>query len=251
MHIPGLLEVKIVAGKQSWEFEPPFPGEFCRLGNIGSNGLESIELKTTLDSDLVPIHVDGAKNVSRIRIKKGVSSIRMGLRREERNTTAFSIYPENHLRLLSLSEERIAMWEAAIVSQRGTFFLTFQETVNIALKEGIGGILYGMASQLQKWPQMKAFLENLLGKQLLILAEENPRKIREWRVIWYNLAQGMGAIQTPKGAARVHWSKVDPRKSFQYLIQGESVQCRIVPVVQRKGIRPTSFKLEAESITLR
>ncbi|MDP4006986.1 MAG: hypothetical protein Q8P55_00105 [bacterium] len=248
MHIPGLCGIEIT-GEEPREFSPL---EFQKLGNMGSNGLRNIGLRTMVESGLLPVHVDGKKNVSRIRVKRGGASISMGLRKEEGSNVGFVVYPENHIRLLSLTSEQITMWETAVVSQQGNFFLTFQETVNIALKEGIGGILYGVGPQLQKWPQMKSFLGSLLGRRLLMLPEENPQEVRPWRVIWYNLAQGLGAIQTPKGAARVHWSQVAPRKhGFRYLQRGERGECNIVPMVQKPGARPTAFQWEALNVTPR
>lgn len=254
MHIPGLLGIEVVTeGGQSCRLESPFPGDFYRIEDVKLNGSGSgsIVLRVQLDPVLLPVHVDGKKNVSRIRMKKGKPSIRMGLRREL-GGMASSAYPENHLRLLSLTPEHIGMWEIAVVSQRGAFFLTLQETVAISLRRGIGGILYGVGPRLQNWPQMKKFLEDLLGERLLMLGEESPKEVPLGGVIWYNLAQGLGAIQTVKGAARVHWSQAAPREDgFRYLQQGERVNYQITPVILKQGMRPTSFQWEAKNVTPR
>ncbi len=252
MHIPGLLGVGVFWGEQSQELECPFPNGFYRLGNIKPD-VPKIELTSRLNPGLIPIHVDRGKNVSRIRVTKGERlRIRILLNRKEGDNNVSAVYPGNHLRFISLVQNKIVIWEIAVVSQEEALFITFQETFNISLKEGIGGVLYGPGTQLQKWPQMKSFLETFLGRQLLIIPEENPKKVRVGRVIWYNLAQGLGAIQTPNGAARVRWSEVAPRqRGFQYLVRGEAVTYHITPIAPiapKPGVRPTAFKWEAKEV---
>lgn len=250
MRIPGIHNVEVSNnGSSSLTSEglSIWPPE--TLGRLKPG---KITLQIETDNSLLPIVVDGAKNVitrrySQYGERRKVKTTIMAW--EQNASPVFTRYPENNLRLLRCMTQEVTVWEIAVVSQSGAFFLTVQETFVLKLSEGIGGILYGQGSRLQRWPQMMDFLRGMQQRQILVLPDEDPARTSFREVLWWNLAQGLGAVKAKREAARVYWSEVAPRGGFRYLKQGEIIQqCRIMPIVQKPWERATAFRLEAKGV---
>jgi len=96
------------------------------------------------------------------------------------------------------------------------------------------------------------FLEDILKEPLFVLPEDSETKkaFPVGTVIWWNIAQGVGAVQTGRGAARAHWSQIAAgKRKFRYLLEGERIHCNVVPLELREDSRPSTFKWEAQNIT--
>src|SRR3989344_8897156 len=97
----------------------------------------SLTLAVSFENDearerIVGFHVDGKKNIARVRHDKdGDLVTRVAVKRSSREggDVLHTEYPDNNIRLLEIrSEGEIALYEAAIVSQAGRFFLVCQRT---------------------------------------------------------------------------------------------------------------------------
>lgn len=251
--IPGLRELTVqMPNNDKKRISAPIPCGFHTLDKIP---IGKVVLTATTDATLLPIHVDGAKNVMRkpreellpdAYSAKTVIQIQARVGKNE----TFAAYPNNNFRILSATRREITIWEIAVVSQHGTFFITCQETLKVALKPGLQNILYGEGPRLGQWPQMRQLLEEILCARILALPEGSPEQHPVNTVMWYNFAQGLGAIRTKNGTARVHWSNIVPRQQdgFRYLIPGERVGYVLHPIVPGNGERQTTFTLEAKNV---
>lgn len=178
------------------------------------------------------------------------------------NGVLYADYPQNHMRFVELDTDgEVKMWEVALISQEGKFFLTVQNVYTTWMYRDENGevVCPGHA----KWPQMVAFLVALYKEQAMNLSTlveyyeqlPPPQEVNDLpqgfgTVIWFNFAQGIGALQTRDGQARVHWSQVEPRGKRAYLLPCEIVQFDALRTpVSTKG-RGTAFNKEAVGITL-
>src|SRR3989344_2784633 len=130
----------------------------------------------------------------------------------------------------------LRVWEVAIVSQNGEFFLTVQKEYEADLwQESSGGNLFITEEKLMNWPQMRVAIGELFPKAWAPLplqpgigfkadpfAGETPSR-GVARVKWYSPRSGLGALRTMEGDARVDWTQVSPRDGFSYLVAGELV----------------------------
>jgi len=168
--------------------------------------------------------------------------------------TCITRYPWNHMRLLVVEEScMVQIWEIALISQNGNFFLTTQQTHRVRCYEKDGKIVCPRL----KWPQMDEFLNNLPRGQfgsLMPMAEyqpdpEEPTSDRlepgQGFVVWSNFAGGTSAIITKKDAARVHWSQIRGRHPLAFLRGGEIVT--FTSLIKPEG--DTSFENEALGVT--
>ncbi|MDP4038741.1 MAG: hypothetical protein Q8P54_02135 [bacterium] len=69
------------------------------------------------------------------------------------------------------------------------------------------------------------------------------------RVIWWNCAQGLGAIAAPEGAARVHWTELPIGDELAYLSKGQLVSYSCFKPPESTCGRSTSFQREAVAVT--
>ena len=188
---------------------------------------------------------DGAVYVCRIPIKVGLTG------------TLHTEYPGNHLRLIRLDGRKVQIWEIALVSQNGEFFVTEQMTYMVNCYRDNGKLT---CPQFQKWPQMIELLNKLLADKMdrfSPISEYQPEdevtadvleKGQGW-VLWWNCAQGLGAIITPDGALRVHWSEVAKRPRLAYLVAGEIVRYDGIRLPVQTKARFTSFGKEAVGVS--
>mgnify|MGYP001590342427 FL=1 len=75
-------------------------------------------------------------------------------------------------------------------------------------------------------------------------------KEHEGIVVWYNLAQGVGMIQTTKTNARVNWRDIQTKERFRYLKAGQKVSFTELVLSRNTYRRPrvTKFQLDAEGV---
>ena len=170
----------------------------------------------------------------------------------------YTDYLQNNLRLLRLDGDgKVRMWEIALISQGGDFFLTAQPTYTAQCYQDGDAIV---CPRFARWPQMLDFLGSLLegvGKVSHSAEyrddEEEPSadglEACTGRVIWFNLAQGLGAIITPSGAARVHWSGIAKRPRLAYLAKGELVSFKELQEPRQTKPRLTAFDYEAVGVS--
>lgn len=169
-------------------------------------------------------------------------------------------YPQNNLRLLHLQPGgRLDFWEIAIVSQKGQFFLTRQLTYQSQCFRQGKRVL---CPRFERWDSLIQALNRLPGLRQILkelpclpknhvrpLESHSPiRKDNRGIVLWFNLAQGKGAIETKYGHASVHWSEIHrPESLLRYLKAGEMVT--FYGLRFPKSRRPTSFKREAVGVS--
>ena len=195
----------------------------------------SVPLVVTLDGDCVGkffvFIVNGKK---KIWPKKSLSR---SLKREVYrinipNLKGRVVYPENNLRFLeNTSESTFRIWEVALISQQNHFFLSIQDMYGESgcfVEEG-----RLVCPQLSNWDQMlKIFGRRFRVSDLPSITSYSPVEIsadglesNTALVHWYNRAQGWGALVTPDGEARVHWSQVQVEEGeFAGLVKGQLIR---------------------------
>lgn len=171
----------------------------------------------------------------------------------------YAPYPGNKISLLEIGERgHLTLWEVALISQRGEFFLTTQKAREVRWFRADSGVL--ACPTWKDWPQMHAFIEPLLLDaelpSILEYMRENEAvpnaadlEPNTGRVIWYNLANGLGAILAPTGEeARVHWTQIAPRGRLAYLAKGERVSFKELRKPIQTGLYTTTFLWEAVGV---
>lgn len=180
-----------------------------------------------------------------------------------------TIYPENHMRLLQIGDNgHVTMYQVAVVSQRGDFFLIVQKMYEgqyYLYKDELGCT----NPQLDKWPQLYALMDKFFEDKGLndtkglhdYEDDEPPADVQSETVVpmgqglgvalFFDPAKGFGAIQTAEGAARVYWENLAPRPRLAYLNPGELVTYQEMrnPPTQTHP-RPTQFVREALGVQI-
>lgn len=242
-----------------------FQGERIEIqenGYVGrlTPGQASIEV-VTLHDHLHGFTVDGRKNILpkrnlshcegerhyeiKIQIKAGLNGV------------YYTEYPQNNLRLLEIGPDgALHIWEIALISQDGDFFLTTQKTYETYCYREGGKLI---CPRFAEWPQLVDFIKKIVGDGVKkIPAHETPDKENSGApdlapntgyVLWFNHAQGIGAIQTPDGTARVHWRQIARRNRLAFLASGEIVRYASLDRPTHTKARPTSFKKEVLGVT--
>lgn len=213
------------------------------------------------------LNVDGRKNVV---LKKnlnpdhdGPAIYQAGIQVKYNGEVFHTEYPNNHLRLLTLGEAgNVQIWEIAIISQNGQFFVTRQKTWDTWCYHDDDRLACPLFEGLKGWPQMVAVLGNLFAEKLGELPPISEKKKEDPNrndakvfaenhgfVIWFNLAQMLGVIKTTEGPARAHWTNIVRNNGGPaHLKQGELVSYDwLRPPVMTKG-RETSMKFDAIGI---
>jgi hypothetical protein len=220
-------------------------------------GLALLETHILPDLDVYGFEVNGKKNVM---LKKDWAPSMMPPNKGKVYQTKVQVvrdmkgfcctkYPDNHMRLLELIKGgKFRVWEIALVSQHGHFFLTTQRVYEASCyRNGQQIVCPYFEGEPHKWPQLVQLLRQLLIERMVELkpiSEHLPDPkpsadglfLGTGRVLWWNFAQGLGAIITPEGVARVHWSNVVPRGRLAFLTRGEIVRYRSL-----RTLVPTRF----------
>ncbi len=168
-------------------------------------------------------------------------------------------YSDNNLRLLELnSDGNVRIWEIALISQGGDFFVTIQQTYTVCCYSDGQKVVCPRFDE--KWPSIVKLLGKLLGDKVKGLApvkeyQPEPEPTVDdlapntARVLWFNLARGgIGAITTPEGEARVYWKQVTKRNRLAFLVPGEVVRYESLGTPFQTRARPTAFKKQAVGV---
>ena len=181
----------------------------------------------------------------------------------DRKGVAHTRIDNNSIRIVGVSPTgECVLWNIAVVSQEGLFFLVFQTMANdLAFREGDGVSIPGF-QVTPKWVCLGQFLEDLLSDPE-VLSQLTLKDVTEYRpapavsfvdgrVKWYSLRQQRGAIQTPKGDAVVRWGTVPKRDDgLRYLVPGEVVSDYSLRSIASQGKgRPTGFQWQVTSLAL-
>lgn len=227
-----------------------------------------VEIAKEKIDNIFAIDVDGKKNVV---LKKNFSEnpeekkIYRNIVEIKTNKEIFHTeYPNNHIRLLLITDTgNIQIWEIAIVSQGGHFFVTQQKVWDTFCYNNNDRLSCPLFEGPKGWPQMINILKDLFSRQLMFLPplslwkEEDVNldrvkvtKKKTGVVVWFNNAQGMGVIKTTEGPARVHWSDISRIDSnLSHVLPGETVTYSdLVPPRLTKG-RGTSLRFDAIGVS--
>lgn len=192
---------------------------------LDSAGEVEIRIKVEQGINVWGFSVDENKNITPTK-NWSVGGIRKIYRKKVRirkGEESYTLYHENHLRLLEVIDDGyFAIHEGAVVFQNGLGFLTFQRIYEGSVFQSGKGLFcpefYG------KWPQLIDFLESIYKQNGNIINNlpcfegYNPfvKKANGINldygvgiVRWFNVARGLGAISTNHGDVFVHYKDID------------------------------------------
>ena len=210
------------------------------------------------ESNIWLIEVDGKKNIVVRKPSETSSDYVTSIHIWEAGVSkvACTRYPENHVRVLRyLSNGTVEMWEVALNSQSGKFWLTCQQSYSVSC--GLIEDKFLCPQFAEKWPQLVATLENLLRGEKLPTEATPPKEDNiptnaltgsTGVTKWWNHAQQLGMIITnTHKKVRVHWSQIiAPNGARRFLTPGMVVSFKSLrPIVVHEGQRPTGFTHEA------
>ncbi|MFC1594838.1 hypothetical protein ACFL3E_00230 [Patescibacteria group bacterium] len=153
----------------------------------------------------------------------------------------------------------IEFWEIAFISQNGNFFLTTQCTHKEKCfydADRDVGICPALEYEFKDRPALLVFIRTFLAGYPYIdemtpiqdykFSQIDASDLEEGtgKVLWWNFSRGFGAILTPKGVARTHWTQIPARDGLAYLEKGELVNYDLL----HSPSGNTSFELEAVGI---
>jgi len=230
------------------------PGEDGYLGEFSKGNFQLKYILPEKDSKIVVFTVDGKKNI--LPMKATIKTVPIS---QDGNGVFTTQYTNNNIRLAVFGQKgRFEIWEIAIVSQGGVFFLTEQRTYESQWFRGQNGEY--VCPDFEKWPQLIELLKPIMEKEELPpVAEYSPPLPKtngllkgQGQVVWYNLVMQMGCIRLDdKGTvARVHWKSLPPNMNGgpRKLEAGQLVSYRkLLPVPQTT--RATSFSMEVREVT--
>lgn len=208
--------------------------------------------------------VNGSKNVLPIKDRSSNQIVSFFIRKvpvEQIDNGVFTTkYPNNNLRLAVFGTTgKFEIWEVAIVSQDGFFFLTEQMPYSSQFFRGENNQILCPDFD-EKWPQLIEMLKPVMEKQELLpiseyitsptLKTEGLRQ-RQGKVIWWSLVLQMGLIvlDTKGTVARVHWKNLKPcmNRGLRKLTAGQVVSFqRLLPIPT--GARKSNLLLEAREV---
>lgn len=219
----------------------------------------------------IGIKVDGKKNVVKKKDWSEAEGIKVfqaviPIKTAEKGGMNHTEYPDNNLRLLEIHPNgHVALWEISLVSQEGYFFLTTQKVYCDQCYRDGDRIF---CAPFVKWPQLtgpmpedgfnRITLTNLLKIENLPLVcdykstqtARNGLRPNTGRVLWFNLAQGYGAMNTPKGMARVHWTQIMKEGRLAFFETGDLVSYKYLTKPNQTKARKTTFPREAYVVSL-
>ena len=236
---------------------------------IGVDGKKNVSLlrdrnKMADLSPLLPLLPSPKAFTTRIVVEYGEGVDFNGGQEAKYREVFFTRYPANNLRLLRLEPTgKFSIWEVAIVSQESEFYLTVQETYSGSCYRSEDGLA---CPKLNNWPQMIQLFADIIGEaglanlpDTISYSEDTkpPARFLETPdgkptgiVLWWNLAMGLGVINTEKGQARVHWTQAPKRDRLAFLAKDETVTFEELVTPKANPKRPTTFQLEAKGVTL-
>lgn len=222
------------------------PGRECEIEIASHDGYvgQLAEGITTLAVEVPKIFeafdIDGQKNLIP---KKDWH--RESRRRSQRYQSRFRIEPDlrgtlctkfpNNFRLIHIDNKLVVrMWEVALISQNGKFFVTSTKLYEVGCFRHMGAFSCPYFEEPPHiWPQFVSILreridvDDLPSRELYYLRQERDRSSipdGQGEVLFWSPASGCGAIITRDGKAKVHWRQVTrDASSLQYLKQGELV----------------------------
>ncbi len=150
-------------------------------------------------------------------------------------------YVDNNVRIFRIEGNSFEMWEVAIVTRIdeskniSQYFLTVQLVYSSKMfRSGKGAIEMPGFSGYKKWKSLQRHLtgwvtaEDLYPKPVKKI-ETAPKKevfkSNTGRVLFFNLANGKGFIESDQGPLSVHWSEIATEESegFAHLEAGQPV----------------------------
>lgn len=177
-------------------------------------------------------------------------------------------YPQNTVTLLEIGKDgQAVMWEMALVSQvvvkqkktTNPFFITIQRKYDFrCYRRSEGGL--AVPAFEEKWLALIETINKLVEGNVdnfppVAEYAQTPEidnaglTDKQGRVLWYNLAWGLGAIVLSNGeTVRAHWSQVcvENDDGFAFLQVGELVKYELLMELKGKG----TFKHEALGVNL-
>lgn len=242
--------------------------EFGRVEHRFAKGDNVTLVATVTDPSVHALNVDRGKNVSVMKnhsashgrkVAKTKIRIQLESAPRPRARVLLTEYPHNTMRFIRLEPDgNFEFFEAALVAQNGSFYLTWQKQYEGRLYERDGAVA---SHRFSNWPQLLRVLGDIIDPATLApLPDEAPEtepdlsglRPRSGLVAWYNLASGRGAIHTPESddkAALVRWTQIPPREGgLRYVLPGETVgYAELRDPMETKG-RPTAFRKEARNV---
>ena len=241
------------------------PVDFDTNGYLGFNlfeAKESVRIRVETPTNIRGFHVIGTDK--EIHLKRDISETpeycvfewNVTIRRAGDGTLCTKYKLNNNMRLLVLRDDGmgIDVWTIALISQNGHFFITSQLSYEAPCFRDQEGNL--SCPVFSNWPDIMVLLDQLVENEIISLSglpplpeEESSEEIsspvadNEGIVLWLDLAQGYGLVQTAQGTAIAHWSQVEQRNGLAYLGKGERV--RFAAAVRVDG---GSFPLELYQI---
>lgn len=170
----------------------------------------------------------------------------------------FTKYLDNNLRLLKINGNHVILWEIALVSQEGQFFVTIQKVYDDYLFNDDDKVY---CRTFEKWKQIMEYIDSkVIINQLPPISELPPPAAaviksngllpNTGRVLWYNKAQQLGLIITPDGNRKIKgWQITRQGSRLDYYESGEKVS--YMGITSPMNVeRPTSFDKEAYGVKL-
>lgn len=248
------------------------PADDGYLGQLAPRKL-LLQVKIAPERNVYGFTVDGQKkiipkkNMAENPVNGKLYELKINTRVNDDKTCCCAPYPHNNLRLAEQLDTTpqhqlrmtgaVQIWEIAVISQHGDFFLTVQPTRRAVCFRYQEIRLY--PSFIETWPQMNEYLVSLLPRDVtpadISFFQEDPQVMHRGRsdegtVKWYNEAWGVGCLLTDNGAVRVHWSEIETKKHPQraYLKAGEVVHFKNIRPLPQAG-RGSAFDREAVGVT--
>lgn len=168
-------------------------------------------------------------------------------------------YPQNYMALVELDADKpglVRIWEVALVSQKGLFFVTTQCTYEAQCYLDSDGFKCPYFERVKPRHELVGLLRHLFletmpsdipsSDEWLPPADPQEPWPGQGIVLWWNCAMQYGVILTTEGVARIHWSNV---KRFAdgliCLEEGEIVNYEELGTPFQTYERETNLKLEA------
>ncbi len=198
-----------------------------------------------------------------------VFGVKIPLKTGDRDRSINTVhYPENMLMLAQYVRENGVLtgeahiWEVALVSQEGKFFLTVHWHCSTPAFKSLKNTVCFPGSTRHRLLE-KVLVENVPDDLPLLpisfmepMEKMRPKGLRKNEGIvesWY-APRNMGCILTSQGPVRVHWTDVPPRPRLRFLKDGEKVrflELRVPPEnpkTEFRAVRKAQFELQAYGI---